>query len=275
MKEHAGRLLVLGLALGGSVAGCRQPTPPAPRNLVVTGSYALAPLVQEIGQRFEAAHGGMHVNVQVTGTARGITDVQQGLSDFGMIARPLQPEETGLHAFVIGRDGVCLVVPRSNPVTALTDPQVVGIFTRTLSNWKQVGGSDAPITVVGESEGRSLARVFLGHYKLKAGQVRPDVLGGDGEQILKAVAERRDAIGYVPLGLAAESASALGLRLLPCGGVAATPANVANGTYPLLPPLLLVSREPPQGPAKEFLDFARSPAIREVLDKYHVLPPGE
>jgi phosphate transport system substrate-binding protein len=274
MKRH-GRLFVLGLALGGSVAGCRPAAPPAPRNLVVTGSHAMAPLVQEIGRRFEAAHAGARINVQATGTARGISDVQQGLSDFGMIARPLQPEETGLHAFAIARDGVCLVVPRSNPVPALTDAQVVGIFTRTISNWKQVGGPDAPVTVIGESDGRDLAQVFLGHYKLKAGQVRPDVLGGDGEQILQAVAQRRDAVGYAPLGLATESAPVLMLRLLPCGGVAATPANVANGTYPIPRPLLLATREAPQGPAKEFLDFARSPAVREVLDKYHVVPPAE
>jgi phosphate transport system substrate-binding protein len=275
MTRDTHKRIVLGLALCGLAAGCRPAAPPPTRNLVLTGSSTMAPLVQDVGRRFEADHPGVRVGVQAVGTARGIGDVQQGLADIAMIARALQPEEGGLHAFVIARDGVCLVVPRSSPVTTLTETQVVGILTHVISNWKQVGGPDTPITFVGEPEARSLAQPLLDHLKLRAAQVRPDIPAGDGEQILKAVAERPDAIGYAPLGLAAEEASALRLRLLPCGGVPATPANVANGTYPVIRPLLLVTREPPQGLAKEFIDFARSPAIRELLDKYHESPPGE
>jgi phosphate transport system substrate-binding protein len=275
MNGRANKLIVVSLVLGGCAAGCRQAAPPAAPNLVLTGSYAMVPLVQDIGRRFEADHPGVHVNVQGAGTARGISDVQQGLADIGMIARALQPEEMGLSAFVIARDGVCLVVPRSNPITALTDSQVAGILTHVISNWKQVGGPDGPITLIGEPEGRSLALPLFDHYKLRAAQVRPDLPAGDAEQILKAVSERPDAIGCAPVGLASEQASALRLRLLPCGGVAATPANVVNGTYPILRPLLLVTRDPPQGLAKDFIDFARSPVVREVLDKYHESPPGE
>ncbi len=138
MTRHGNKLTVLGLVFCGVAAGCRQAAPPATRNLVLTGSYTMAPLIQDMGQRFEASHPGVRVGVQGVGTARGISDVQQGLADVGMIARALQPEESGLHAFVIARDGVCLVVPRSNPITELTDAQVAGIFTRVVSNWKQV-----------------------------------------------------------------------------------------------------------------------------------------
>ncbi len=138
-----------------------------------------------------------------------------------------------------------------------------------------VGGPDAPITLIGEPEGRTLAQPLFDHYKLRVALVRPDFTAGNGEQILQAVAGRPDAIGCAPLGLASEEAPALGLRLLPCGGVAATPANVANGTFPILRPLLLVTRDPPQGLAREFIDFARSPAVREILTKYHETPSGE
>jgi phosphate transport system substrate-binding protein len=275
MKRGAGSFLLPAVILGGLVAGCRSPEPPPLRSLVLTGAYPMAPLVQDIGQRFQADHAGIRVEVQAVGTARGISDTQQGLSDVGLIDRPLLPEESALQAFVLARDGVCFVVPRSNPVTALTDAQVAGILTRAIANWKQVGGPDAPITLVGESEGRSLAQVVIDHYKLKTATVRPDILAGDGRQILEAVAGRPHAIGYAPLGLAADASENLSMRLLPCGGVAATPANVANGTYPIPRPLLLVTREPPQGLVKEFIDFGRSAAVREVLDKYHLVPPRE
>jgi phosphate transport system substrate-binding protein len=235
----------------------------------------MAPLVQEIARRFEAAHPGVRLDVQAVGSARGVSDTQQGLADIGMVARPLRPEESALHAALLARDGVCLVVPRANPVTALDDTQVVGLFARTVDNWKRVGGPDAPVTVVAFPDARALAQVFLDHYHLRPGQVRPDLVAGDPEQVLQAVAGKPSAIGCATVGAAAAAADTLALRLLPCGKVPATPANVANGTYALIRPLLLVTREPPQGVVGEFIDFARSPAVRDVLDKYHEAPPAD
>jgi phosphate transport system substrate-binding protein len=273
--RQAGRLVIVGLALAGAAGGCRPAVPPGPRNVVVTGSYTMAPLVQEIGQRFEAAHPGTRIDVQAVGSARGVSDAQQGLADVGMVARRLRPEEGGLHAFVLARDGVCLVVPRSNPLTGLSDGQVIGVFTRTTSNWRQLGGPDAPITVVGLADDRALAQTFFEFYHLQPGQVRPDLRAGDTGQVLKAVADKPHAVGYAALGQALAEAPGLSLRVLPCGSVPATLSNVGNGTYGLVRPLLLVTRDPPRGPTQEFLDFARSPAVHDLIEKYHAVPPPE
>lgn len=274
MKRRSGRV-VLGMLLGTLAVSCQRPAPPSPNNLVVTGSSTLAPLVQEMGKRFEKEHPGVRVSVQAVGSARGVSDVQQGLSDIGMVAGVLRPGQAPLHSFLLARDGVCLVVPSSNPVAALTDAQVVAVFTRTTANWKQLGGADAPITVVGLADGRSLAQAFLDFYNLKPAQVRADVVAGDGEQILQAVANKPYAIGYAAVGPATEAASRLSLRLLPIGGVPATPATVADGSYRCLRPLLLVTRGEPKGLVKEFIDYARSPAARDLLDKIPETSSGD
>src|SRR2546423_13468121 len=126
--SRAGWVVAWGLALAG--AGCRQAGPES-RNLVLTGSNTMAPLVRDIAQRFEAEHPGVHVNVQGVGSERGIADVQQGLADAGMVGRALRPEEVGLYTFPIGRDGFAFLVHKENPVAALTDTQVVNVYTRT------------------------------------------------------------------------------------------------------------------------------------------------
>jgi phosphate transport system substrate-binding protein len=265
-------LLILGTVLA---AGCRETVPPPGRNLVITGSYSMAPLVNEMARRFEAAHPGVRVEVQGVGSARGISDTQQGLADLGMVARALRPDEIGnLHAEAIARDGICLVVPRTNPVSGLTDVQVIALFVRTATNWKQVSAPEGPLTVIGVHDSRGLAQAFLDHFKLKAGQVRLDVTAADGEQALKAVATQPLGIAYAPLRLAESMAGGLGLRLVPLNGVAPTTASLADGSYSFTRPLLLVTRDAPQGLTREFLEFARSPEVRDLVEKFHAAPPA-
>jgi phosphate transport system substrate-binding protein len=265
--SRCGWLVAFGLVL--AAAGCRPPAP-GPRNLVLTGAYPMAPLVEEAGKRFEETHPGVRVNVQPVGSERGISDTQQGLADVGLVARALRPDETTLRAFVLARDGVGFVVHRGNPVKALTSEQVVRLYTRGLTSWKLVGGDDRPITLVSYAETRSLLPFFLDQFKLKVGQVRADVLVNDSAQAVQAVADHPGALAYASVG-PAEAAGTGGapVRLLPWAGVPATLANVGNGSYPLWRPLNLVTRGPPQGLTQEFIEFAQSPAVQDLVEKYH------
>ena len=263
-----------GLALVAAAAGC-QPAGQGTRNLVLTGSATMAPMVQEIGRRFEARHPGVRVDVQGGGSDRGAGDTHAGLADVGMVARPLRPEETRLHAFVIARDGLALIVHRSNPVPSLTPEQVARIYTRAVTNWKEVGGNDAPITLVNQGAGSAALQIFLSYFKLRTPALPTDVIVGDGGEGVQAVAGRPGAIAYVAVGRAASDAAAgAPIRLLPCAGVAATPENIRAGSYPLSRPLTLVTREPPQGLAKDFIEFARSDEVRDLIAKYHHVPPA-
>jgi phosphate transport system substrate-binding protein len=265
-------VVVVGLFLGGA-AGCGPAGGPPAQHLVITGSYTMAPLVRDIADRFRTAHPGVRVDVQPDGTARGVRETQEGLADVGMVGRALHPDETGLQAAVVARDGIALVVHRDNPIKALAEAQVVSLFTRSVATWKPLGGPDVPVTLVALPDDRALSQSFQDHYNLRPGQVRPDVTAADSAHALEAVAGRPEAIGYADLGPAA--ASGLAVRLLPCAGIAATPANVANGSYPMVRPLLLVTRGPPAGAAGPFVEFARSAAVRDLLEKYHLTPPAD
>lgn len=262
--------LVLALIVGG---GCQPPQTPSVTNIVVTGSYSMGPLVRAIGKRFEEAHPGVRIAVQMDGSERGLTETRQGLADIGMLARRLRPDELSLHAFPIARDGVALIVNRRNPVKELTDTQVVRIYRQSITNWKQIGGSDEPVLAISMVEGRSARSLFLDYFQLSNNQTQPHRLIGDNQEGIDAVVQRTNAIAYVSLA-SAEEAIAAGkpLRLLPVNGVAATSANVHNGTYPLSRPLLLIARDPPEGVTLEFLEFAHSEAVRDLVEKNHFVP---
>ncbi|MEH2228853.1 MAG: phosphate ABC transporter substrate-binding protein [Nostoc sp.] len=236
--------------------------------LVLTGSSTIAPLAAEIGKRFESQHPGARVDVQSGGSSRGVSDARQGVANVGMVSRALKPEENDLKAFSIARDGVTVILHKDNPVKSLNYKQVVDIYTGKVTNWKQVGGTDGAITVVNKAEGRSTLELFTHYFKLKNTDIKAQVVIGDNQQGIKTVAGNPNAIGYVSIGSAENSAAnGVAIKLLPVNGIAATTANVQNGTFPISRPLNLVTKTQPQGLTKAFLDFAQSQQVNDIVQK--------
>jgi phosphate transport system substrate-binding protein len=258
------------------LASCSSPTgndQAGQTQLVLTGSSTVAPLALEIAKRFESEHPGVRVDVQTGGSSRGVADARRGLADIGMASRSLKPDEEVLYAFAIASDGVCLIVHCDNPVQSLSDEQVVAIYTGKIENWSDVGGNDAPITVVNKAEGRSTLELFLDYFKLKSVDVQADVVIGDNEQGIKTVAGNLNSIGYVSIGTAEyDVIQGIQIQLLPVGGVEASVENVAKGSFPLSRPLNLVTRQQPTGLAKEFIEYAQSAAVHDLIREQYFVP---
>ena len=241
--------------------------------LVITGASTLAPLIAEIGKRFESLYPRVRIDVQSGGSSRGVADARQGLADIGMVSRAMKEDERDLSAFPVARDGVCPILHQENPIQALTDEQVVAIYTGKITNWKTVGGTDAPITVVNKADGRSTLEVFLQYFKLKNVDVNAQVVIGDNEQGVKTVAGNRNAIGYVSIGTAEYDAThGVPIKLLPIGRVAASTESVGKGIFPLSRPLHIVTRTPPVGLAKAFIEYAQSKAVHDLIRQQYFVP---
>ena len=241
--------------------------------LVVTGSSTVAPLALEIGKRFEKLNKGVRVDVQSGGSSRGVSDARSGLAQVGMVSRALKADESDLTAFAIARDGVGMIVHKSNPVGLLSDEQIKAIYTGRIRNWKEAGGKDAAIMVANKAEGRSTLDLFLGYFGLKNSEIKAHAVVGDNLQKVKTVAGNPNAIGYVSIGTAEfEEQAGSPIKLLPMGKVAATVEAVRDGTFPLSRPLNLVTKGPPQGMVKRFIDFARSKDVNDLVREQFFVP---
>ena len=275
-KICASLAVLLACALFGTLESAPAETTvadPLSGKLVITGASTLAPLIAEIGKRFESLHAKVRVDVQTGGSSRGVADARQGLADIGMVSRAMKEDEGDLHPFPVARDGVCLIVHKENPVHALTDEQIVAIYTGRITNWKAIGGKDATITVVNKAEGRSTLEVFLHYFKMKNTDVKAQVVIGDNEQGVKTVAGNRNAIGYVSIGTAEyDETQGVPIKLLPIGGIAASSENVRNGTFPISRPLHIVTRTPPVGLAKTFIEYAQSKAVHDIITQQYFVP---
>lgn len=235
--------------------------------LIITGSSTIAPLVSEIAKRFEAQHSDVRIDVQMGGSSRGISDVREGISDIGMASRSLKENEEELFAFPIAFDGITIIVHKDNPVTDLTDEQIISIYTGKITNWIEVGGNNAPITVVNKAEGRATLELFLEHFRLKNSEIKPHVIIGDNEQGVKTVAGNHNAIGYVSIGTAEyDSSIGVPIKLLPLNGISASIENIRNGTFPIYRPLNLITKSPPEGLIKAFIEYAGSNEVADIIE---------
>lgn len=266
-------LLLGGVSLSLALTACGS-RPSTEQKLTLTGSSTVAPLISEIAKRYETEHPGVRIDVQTGGSSRGLADASQGLADIGMISRGLKPQEEGqFQGFVVARDGIGLIVHAGNPVQALSNEQVVDIYKGEVNTWQAVGGSEAPITVVNKAEGRSTLELFLKYFELENSEVNADVVIGDNQQGIKTVAGNPNALGYVSIG-AAEYDIAQGspIRLLPVNGVAATTRTVQDGSFPLSRPLTLVVTESPTGLTEDFINFAQSEQVHDIVRAQNFVP---
>ena len=241
--------------------------------LVVTGSSTMAPLLADIGKRFEARHPGKRIDVQTGGSSRGMADVMSGLADIGMVSRALKPQERDVYGAVVALDGISIILHTSNPVQELTDEQIKGIFTGTITDWSQVGGLPGRITVVNKAQGRSTLELFLNYFQLANRDIHPHVIIGDNEQGIKTVAGNPSAIGYVSIGTAYYDAEhGVPIRLLPLNRIPASFETVRDGTFPLSRPLTLVTKSPPAGLIKTFIEFSQSVEAHDLILKHYFVP---
>lgn len=245
---------------------------PLAGSLRLSGSSTMAPLMQDIAARFSALHPGVHFEIESGGSNRGVDDARSGKVDIGMASKAL-PADKELTGIAIARDGGGILLHRDNPVTQLTDAQVQAIFTGRLKNWKQAGGADTPIHVIDRDIRRAVRELFLHHYQLTADQLRADAVGGDNGATIQLLLAQPNGIVFFSIG-EAERRIAAGepIKLLPAGGVMANRQNIQKGDYPITRPLTLITRGLPQGLAKTFIDYARLPAVYDLLEHYEFVP---
>lgn len=243
--------------------------------LVVMGSSTIQPIIEGVAPAFEASHPGVTIEIQGGGSGAGVKGAREGKAQIGTVSRDLKADEADLAGVKVGDDGIALVVHRDNPLTDLKKEQVQRLYRGEVARWSELGGRDAAVTLITKEEGRSTLELFAKHFELEGAIKKDAIVIGPNGQALKTLEGNPDAIAYVSIG-SAERAIEQGapLKILSLDGVAANTENVRNGRYPLRRPLLLVTKGPATGPAREFLDFVTSPEGQKVVAAEDFVPLG-
>ncbi|HFL3112035.1 TPA: phosphate ABC transporter substrate-binding protein, partial [Clostridioides difficile] len=207
----------------------------------VSGSTSIGPLMETIGEKFQEKNQGVSVEVQQIGSSGGIKNAIEGTSEIGMSSRDLKDEEksAGLKETKIAIDGIALITNTANSVKNLTMDQVKGIYTGKITNWKEVGGNDAPIVIVSREEGSGTRDGFQEIVGFDSEELTKDAQISDGSGNIKTTVEgNENAIGYISFGYVDEKVNSLKIN-----DVEATDANVIANKYPISRPFILVNKE--------------------------------
>ena len=227
------------------------------------GSTSMEKVINSLGESFMAMNKDVKFTYNPTGSGSGIQAVSEGRCDIGLSSRALKDDEkaSGLVETVVALDGIAIVVNPENPVSDLDIDTIAKIYTGEITNWKDAGGNDAEIVLIGREAGSGTRDGFESITDTKdACQYRQELTStGD---VINTVSQNPDAIGYASLSAVGDSVKALTV-----GGVEATEATVKDGSYVVQRPFVLVTKEGTKlSPAAQaFFDYALSADAASII----------
>lgn len=263
MKKFFGLLTVVVLAIC-MLVGC------APKETVSTdGSTSMNKVIGALGEAFEADTG-ITVSYNATGSGAGIQAVFEGRCDIGLSSRRLKDEEKakGLEETILAYDGIAIIVNSENPVNGLDLETIAKIYTGEITNWKEVGGNDRQIVLIGREAGSGTRDGFESITGTEGECKYRQELTSTGD-VITSVASNADAIGYASLASVKDTVKAVTV-----GGVVPSEETVKNGTYVVQRPFVLVTKKGVKlsESAQKFFDYVTSEAANEIISLAGVVP---
>lgn len=241
--------------------------------LLIVGSSTIAPLIEDLGRRFQTTHPGVMFIIEKAGSGHGARDALSGRADIGMVARPLKPNEDSLFVIPIARDGAALVVNKKNPVDGLTHDQACGIFSGRIDNWKSAGGSSRSIKLLPRGKSQGVTSLLIHYLNLPDKEMifsEEAVLNTD---VINGVAAGPDSISFLSIGILEQLAeSGRPIKALALDGIFPGTDSIRDGSWPLTRSLTLVTQKVPEGVVKAFIQYVLSPDTRIAIEENGFIP---
>lgn len=238
--------------------------------ITIAGGTAHIPVMTAAAKKIMTVNPDIHITVEGGGSGVGVQKAGEGLVQIGNTGRALSDEEVakyGLQSFAFAIDGVAVILNPANGVADLSMAQVKDIFAGTITNWKDVGGVDAPITLYTRDEASGTREVFW--KKLLGKGVIADnanVVASNGAMKV-AVSQDAGAIGYMSIGYVDDTVKAPTLD-----GVAPSQDNARDGTYKVARKLYMNTKGAPAGLTKLFINYIMSPECSGIISEAGYIP---
>ena len=234
------------------------------------GSTSMEKVIMSLGESFQAENKGITVGYNPTGSGSGITAVSEDRCDIGLASRALKDDEkaAGLKETVLALDGIAIIVNPENKVSDLTVEQIAKIYTGEITNWKDVGGDDAEIVLIGREAGSGTRDGFESITGTKDSCKYRQELTSTGD-VITTVAGNPNAIGYASLASVKDTVKAISVN-----GVAPSEATVSDGSYEVQRPFILVTKEGVElsKAAQLFFDYATGKDAADIISAAGAVP---
>ncbi len=259
-----------GAASGSAAAPTQAPASALSGSVGTNGSTSMEKVIGSLSEAFMSQNGDVKVTYDPTGSGTGIQAVVDGTTDIGLSSRALKDEEkaNGLKETIVALDGIAIIVNKDNPVEDLTLEQIAGLATGAITNWSEVGGSDAEVVMEGREAGSGTRDGFESIVGVSAECKYANESTSTGA-VIANVASNPNAIGYASLSAVDDTVKAITVE-----GVAASEETVLDGSYKIQRPFVFVTKEADalSAEAQAFFDFATSTAANDIITGAGAVP---
>ena len=232
------------------------------------GSTSMEKVIGALGESFMQNNKGVTFTYNPTGSGSGITAVSEGRCDIGLSSRSLKDEEkkSGLKETTLALDGIAIIVNPQNKVEDLDIETIGKIYTGEIKNWKEVGGDDAEIVLIGREAGSGTRDGFESITKTEDKCKYGQELTSTGD-VITTVSQNPNAIGYASLAAVKDNVKALSVGKV-------KPTEVKDGSYVVQRPFVLVTKEGKalSDTAQKFFDYVTSADASQIISDAGAVP---
>lgn len=278
-------LAVIALALTGcgqnEKAADSGATSASERSLTIKGSDTMVILGQRLSEEYMASHPGKVVQVNGGGSGTGIAALINGTVDLAQASRAMKDKEkesvrknrgAGVVETPVALDSLAVFVNEGSPVQELTVAQLKGIFKGEITNWKDVGGSDAEIIMYGRENSSGTYDYFREHVLDKEDfSPRVQTLQGTAA-VVNAVGKDPAAIGYGGIAYEASTRPLALKKDESSPAVAPSEASVADGTYVLSRYLYYYHTDDAPERVTDYVQWSLSPEAQKLIAEVGYFP---
>ena len=241
-------------------------------NVATGGSTSMKNVIAALTEGFAEVEPGVTVSYDPTGSGAGITGATDQTLDIGLSSRALKDEEKNdVDGTTIALDGIAIIVNKESAVADLTVDQLKQMFTGEITNWKDVGGADGEIVLIGREAGSGTRDGFESIVDVKDSCKYAQELTATGA-VISAVEANPLAIGYASLSAVGDT-----VKMVTVGGVECSEETVKDGSYEVQRPFVFVTNKSVtlSEQAQAFFDFATSADAADLIRTAGAVPVNE
>ena len=241
-------------------------------NVATGGSTSMKNVIAALTEGFAEVEPGVTVSYDPTGSGAGITGATDKTLDIGLSSRALKDDEKNdVDGTIVALDGIAIVVNKASKVADLTVDQLKQMFTGEITNWKDVGGDDGEIVLVGREAGSGTRDGFESIVDVKDSCKYAQELTATGA-VISAVEANPLAVGYASLSAVGDT-----VAMVTVEGVECSEDTVKDGSYKIQRPFVFVTNKNVtlSEQAQAFVDFATSKDAADLIRTAGAVPVNE
>ena len=259
-------------AAASSTAASASSTAALSGNVATGGSTSMKNVIAALTEGFAEIEPDVTISYDPTGSGAGITGATDKTLDIGLSSRALKDDEKNdVDGTTVALDGIAIVVNKDSKVADLTVEQLKKMFTGEITNWKEVGGDDGEIVLVGREAGSGTRDGFESIVDVKDSCKYAQELTATGA-VISAVEANPLAIGYASLSAVGDT-----VAMVTVEGVECSEDTVKDGSYKIQRPFVFVTNKSAalSEQAQAFVDFATSKDAADLIRTAGAVPVNE